>query len=162
MASSVFHYCYPTRWTVTAAIPERILIHNWFSNILPVELSCINSKHVSRSWTKAVIHTFGAGPVRLCRWSVPSAHWSWQKPTLLEIGTVIVSGFHGWLQMGVGWFLHFESFTLITFFFFLFDHPFPTNDPVLLLPPPTSPKLFPANKVVDDLKALRIFMIGIT
>lgn len=65
MASSVFHYCCSTRWTVTAAIPECILIYNWFSNILPVEMSCINQNHVSTSSTKAAIHTSRAGIVQI-------------------------------------------------------------------------------------------------
>ena len=93
------------------------------------------SLHIQQK--RSFTHSGQVSCVCLCRWSVPSAYWSWQTTALLEIRAIIVSGFHGWLQMGVGCF-YISNVSLWLHFLFLFDRPFSTNDSLLLLSIPTT------------------------
>lgn len=160
MASSVFHYCYPTCWTVTATIPECILIYNWYSNILLVELLALTKTMSPRLQQKrSFTHS---GQVSYTSLQMVSSF------SLLELAKDNAAGDRCnhcfWVSRVItdeSWlFLHFRCLTLITFFpFFLIVL---CQHMILWFSSPPPPKSLMVDKVVDDLKVSLIVMIGIT
>lgn len=139
MASSVFHYCYPKQWTVTALVPECILVHNWFSNFLPVELkTCCRQ---ADNWSFPCSGQISLISLQtICSFSMQEL----VKDNAAIAG--VVSGFRRWLQM---WLLvlltvlitHFNcTFCSWLCFFSKWSSAAPTQTP---------PKSLLANKVVD-------------